>query len=30
VEANVLRLKVSPTVSGNDAPTIESAGVFRS
>jgi len=30
VEANVLRLKVSPTVSGNDAPQIESAGVFLS
>lgn len=30
VEATTLRLKVIPTVSGNDAPTIESAGVFRS
>ena len=30
VNATVLRLKISPTVSGNDAPTIESAGVFLS
>ncbi len=30
VEATTFRLKVSPTVSGNDAPQIESAGVFLS
>jgi hypothetical protein len=30
VDATTLRLKVLPTVSGNDAPQIESAGVFLS
>lgn len=30
VEANSLQLKISPTVSSNDAPEIESAGVFLS
>ena len=30
VSATTLRLKILPTVDGNDAPTIESAGVFLS
>ncbi len=30
VEATTLQLKVSPTVSGNNAPEIESCGIFQS